>query len=76
MGKKIKLKKKTPIIQVGSMIQQDFGENIKNHGYGIFDMETKKYEFHDLDNNQPFLLFRINDIKDIETESEQLVNSG
>jgi DNA repair exonuclease SbcCD nuclease subunit len=63
-------------VMVGSAIQQDFGENIKHHGYGIFDMETKKYTFHDLPNDQPFLHFKINDIKDIETESEQLVNLG
>ena len=62
-------------IMGGSAIQQDFGESIRHHGYGIFDMETKKYEFHDLPNEQPFLYFRINDIKDIETESEQLVNA-
>jgi DNA repair exonuclease SbcCD nuclease subunit len=63
-------------VMIGSLIQQNFGENIKHHGYGIFDMETKKYEFHDLPNDQPFLHYRINDIKDIETESEQLVNLG
>jgi DNA repair exonuclease SbcCD nuclease subunit len=63
-------------VMIGSLIQQDFGENIKNHGYGVFDMETKKYTFHDLPNDQPFLHYRINDIKDIETESEQLVNLG
>jgi DNA repair exonuclease SbcCD nuclease subunit len=63
-------------VMIGSLIQQNFGENIKHHGYGIFDMETKKYEFRDLSNDQPFLHYRINDIKDIETESEQLVNLG
>lgn len=63
-------------VMVGSCIQQDFGENVKHHGYGIFDMETKKYNFHDLENDQPFLHFKINDIKDIETENEQLINLG
>jgi len=63
-------------VMIGSLIQQDFGENIKHHGYGIYDMETKKYIFHDLPNDQPFLYFKINDIKDIETEGEQLVNLG
>jgi DNA repair exonuclease SbcCD nuclease subunit len=62
-------------VMIGSLIQQNFGENLKNHGYGIFDIETKKYSFHDLSNEQPFLHFRINDIKDIETETEHLVNS-
>ena len=63
-------------VMIGSLIQQNFGENVKHHGYGIFDMETKKYIFHDLPNDQPFLYFKINDIKDIETGSEQLVNLG
>jgi len=63
-------------VMVGSLLQQDFGENVKYHGYGIFDMKTKKYTFHDLPNDQPFLHYRIYDIKDIETESEQLVNLG
>jgi len=62
-------------VMVGSLIQQDFGESIKNHGYGIFDMKTKEYTFYDLKNERPFLHYRINDIKDIETESEHLVNS-
>lgn len=63
-------------IMIGSLIQQNFGEDVKHHGYGIFDVETKKYTFHDLPNNQPFLHFTINDIKDIETENEHLVNNG
>lgn len=62
-------------VMIGSLIQQNFGENINHHGYGIFDVDTKKYDFHDLSNNQPFLHFRINDIKDIETEAEHLVNN-
>lgn len=63
-------------IMVGSLIQQNFGENVKYHGYGIFDVVTKQYSFHDLPNDNPFLLFKINDIKDIETESERHVNLG
>lgn len=63
-------------IMVGSLIQQNFGENVKYHGYGIFDMDSKKYTFYDLPNDNPFLLFKINDIKDIETESERHVNLG
>lgn len=62
-------------VMIGSLIQQNFGEGIKHHGYGVFDMETKKYTFHDLPNEQPFLHFRIDDIEDIENEAEHLVNS-
>ena len=74
MGK-VKLRKKIPVIQVGSLIQQNFGETIKNHGYGIYDVEENEYKFFDLPNKQPFLHFSISDIKDIENETEKLLNS-
>ena len=61
-------------IMVGSMIQQNFGETVDYHGYGIYDVESNSYEFFDLDNEQPFLHFSINDIKDIENETETLLN--
>jgi hypothetical protein len=63
-------------IMVGSLIQQNFGETVKHHGYGIYDVTTDEYTFHDLPNEQPFLHFRINDIKDIENETEEHVNLG
>ena len=40
---------------VGSTIQQNYGETIKNHGYGIYDVEKDKYEFVDLENPKNFL---------------------
>lgn len=76
MGKKIKLKKIVPIIQVGSFIQQNFGETVNYHGYGIYDLTKDEYSFHDLENEQPFLHFTIKDIQDIENEKETLVNRG
>jgi DNA repair exonuclease SbcCD nuclease subunit len=63
-------------IMVGSLIQQNFGETVKHHGYGVYDVETDEYTFHDLPNEQPFLHFKINDIKDIENEIEEHVNLG
>lgn len=63
-------------IMVGSLIQQNFGETIKHHGYGIYDIENDEYNFHDLSNDQPFLHFKITDIKDIENEKEELLNLG
>jgi DNA repair exonuclease SbcCD nuclease subunit len=63
-------------IMIGSLIQQNFGETVKHHGYGIYNVETEEYTFHDLPNEQPFLHFRINDIKDIENEEEELINLG
>ena len=63
-------------IMVGSLIQQNFGETVKHHGYGIYDIEANQYEFYDLPNEQSFLHFSINDIKDIENEQEVHVNLG
>lgn len=74
MGKKIKLIRRTPIIQIGSLIQQNFGETVKNHGYGMYDVINDIYTFHDLKNEQPFLHFNITDISDIENGKECLLN--
>jgi DNA repair exonuclease SbcCD nuclease subunit len=63
-------------IMVGSLIQQNFGETIKHHGYGIYDVEKDEYKFYDLPNDQPFMHFSISDIKDIEDEKEELLNIG
>jgi len=74
MGK-IKIKKQIPIIQVGSTVQQNYGETINKHGYGIYDVDQNKYEFVDLDNPKPFLSFKINSIEDLVDGTERLVNA-
>jgi DNA repair exonuclease SbcCD nuclease subunit len=61
-------------VMIGSLIQQNFGETVSNHGYGIYDIVKDDYTFCDLQNEQPFLHFIINDIKDIETQNEILIN--
>lgn len=58
----------------GSFAQQNFGENISNHGYGIYDVENNVYEFVDIPNPKPFLKFKINSIEDLEYGTEQLLN--
>ena len=63
-------------VMIGSLIQQNFGETIKHHGYGIYNMDTQKYDFFDLPNDQPFVHIKISDIKDIEDEKENIVNAG
>jgi len=74
MGK-VKIKKKTRIVQIGSTIQQNFGENVKKHGFGIYDIETEKYTFVDLINPRPFLKFKITGIEDLEKGKEKLINA-
>ena len=63
-------------VMIGSLIQQDFGETIKHHGYGSYDVDDDDYKFIDLENDQPFMEFRINDINDIENGKETLINLG
>jgi hypothetical protein len=59
---------------IGSPIQQNIGESIGKHGYGIYDVETKEYNYVDLFNPKPFLKFSIKSIGDIENGTERLLN--
>ena len=59
---------------IGSYVQQNFGETVNYHGYGIYDVESEEYITHDIDNEQPFLNFSITDISDIDNNAEVLLN--
>jgi DNA repair exonuclease SbcCD nuclease subunit len=59
---------------IGSTIQQNYGETINNHGYGIYDVINDKYEFVDLENPKPFLSFKIKSFEDIINGEEFLNN--
>jgi DNA repair exonuclease SbcCD nuclease subunit len=61
-------------VMIGSLIQQNFGETVNYHGYGMYNVETDEYTTHDIKNEQPFLHFSISDIADIENEEENLLN--
>jgi len=72
----LKTKNGIDVIYVGSMIQQNFGETISGHGYNLIELNGNKisYNFHDIPNPVKYLHFKIRDIEDIETNSEELVN--
>jgi len=59
---------------VGSTIQQNFGETIRNHGYGVYDVENDDYQFVDLPNPKPFLKFYIDSIDILVEGNEKLIN--
>ena len=59
---------------IGSTIQQNFGETIRKHGYGIYDVINDKYEFVDIENPKPFLSFKIESIDDLVDGTEKLLN--
>jgi DNA repair exonuclease SbcCD nuclease subunit len=60
---------------VGSYIQQNFGETLKNHGYGVYDVEKNEYTFIDVPNPKPFLKFKIESIEDLVEGTEKLLNN-
>ena len=59
---------------IGSTIQQNFGETIRKHGYGVYDVTKDEYVFVDLPNHKPFMSFYINSIECLENGTEKLVN--
>jgi DNA repair exonuclease SbcCD nuclease subunit len=61
-------------IMIGSFLQQNFGESVSKHGYGIYNVETDVYDFVDLMNPKPFLAFKIKSIDDLVNGTEQLTN--
>jgi len=60
---------------VGSTVQQNYGETINKHGFGIYELENDKYEFVDLENPKPFLSFKLKSFDDIINGTEKLANS-
>jgi DNA repair exonuclease SbcCD ATPase subunit/DNA repair exonuclease SbcCD nuclease subunit len=48
---------------VGSMIQQNHGESLKNHGYSMWDLSTNTYEFHELTNDFGYFTVEVTDGK-------------
>ncbi len=59
---------------IGSTISQGYGENVRNHGYGILNVETMEYETRDLFNPKPFLSFKMTSFEDITNGTEKLAN--
>ena len=59
---------------IGSTIQQNYAEKVNQHGFGILDINTMKYEYVNLHNPKPYLSFKISSYDDIINETEQLTN--
>jgi hypothetical protein len=59
---------------IGSTIQQNYGESINKHGYGVYEIDNDTYKFVDLSNPKPFLSFKIKSIEDLVDGTETLLN--
>ncbi len=66
--------KNIPIVYSGSLIQQNFGESIKKHGFVLWDIENLIYGHYEVENNYPYYQFSIKSLDDLDNETEKLVN--
>ena len=63
-----------PIRYCGSLIQQNFGESIDNHGYSLWDLESKTNKHVEIPNDYGFFQFKISSPDDIANDNEILIN--
>lgn len=66
----------TPIIYPSSLLQQTFGETVNSHGFAVWDIETMKVDFVDLDTNYGLYSMEINSVEDIDNDKEKHLNLG
>lgn len=59
---------------VGSFIQQNFGEKISKHGYGVYDVSNDEYTFVDIPNPKPFMKFSMDSFDVLSRGTEKLLN--
>lgn len=57
-----------------SLIQQNFGESINNHGYLLWDVETGEYTMEEIENEHLNVTFKITSLEDIINETEKILN--
>ena len=63
-----------PISYSSSMIQQDFGEKLYEHGYLIWDVKERTFTEHNIEMNYGYYVFKIKSLDDLEAETEKLIN--
>jgi DNA repair exonuclease SbcCD nuclease subunit len=62
------------IVYPGSLIQQTFGETVTQHGFAVWDLEKKTYEFIDLPLDYELYDFEIKSPEDLDENKEILIN--
>ena len=65
---------KTTIVYPGSLIQQNFGETLTQHGFVVWDIEKNTHEYVDLPSEYGLYDFRIKSYDDIDEDVEELIN--
>jgi DNA repair exonuclease SbcCD nuclease subunit len=57
-----------------SLIQQNFGENVSKHGFLFWDVETKTFTEHDVENNTSLYTIKIKSLDDLDNNTEIITN--
>lgn len=63
-----------PIVYSGSLIQQDFGENISGHGYVLWNLDDLSYRQIDINNDKSMYVIEISNIDDLDNNTERFLN--
>lgn len=64
-----------PLVYCGSLIQQDFGENMSCHGFLLWDVEQQTYEEINIPNDEyGYYTFNINNLDDLNEDKEEIIN--
>ena len=66
--------KNIPIMMSSSLIQQNFGENVKNHGFLLWDVEKRTFTEHDVENKYQYYQFKIKSLEDLDNNKEIITN--
>ena len=62
------------IVYPGSLIQQNYGETVTQHGFVVWDMENKTHEFVELPSAYGYYNYEISQLSDIDNNAEKLIN--
>lgn len=71
---KIKVRKNIPVSMPSSLIQQNFGETVSNHGFLWWDIESRTFEEHNLETKFGYYQFKIKSMDDLENNGEKIIN--
>ena len=63
-----------PIVYPSSLIQQNYGETVTQHGFVVWDIENNTKEFIELESDYSMYKLEISSIEDIDNNQEMLVN--
>jgi len=61
-----------PIVQPSSLVQQDFGEGVENHGYVVWDVDSREHKHYHLETDYGFYTFKVTSYDVMELENEKL----